>query len=461
MSYTRRTTLKALLAAAAGAAASPYTFAGFDTTQTRKRLIPWKNWAGNQSCQPKLKASPKNLDELSSVLKNSVGTVRAVGSGHSWSGLVPTDDTILSLRRFKGLMENEGQLVRFGAGTKLSSLGPILDDLGLAMPNMPDIDEQTLAGAFATGTHGSGLALPALHENIQSLRLMKANGDLIECSREKNAEIFEAARVSLGALGIITDYQLKVDPSYKVERKHWLEDLDSILGRGEELAQKYRHFEFFYIPFSDQSYCFTTDITDKPITGVQADDPDAIDNIKNLRDMFSWNNGIRRLATKGLLKTIDLPKDFVDLPWKTLANDRVTPIYEMEYQLPLEAGPAAMREVVDYIENNHPEFFVPMEYRYVGADEAWMSEFYQRPSVSISVHRYREGDDPWNVFTKVREIFTKYGGRPHWGKVHDLKYEELKDLYPKFEDFRTIRQELDPGGKFLNKHLRTLLGVHS
>jgi FAD-linked oxidoreductase len=459
MTLTRRQTLKALLMASAAGAASSSGLSFADAAS--RRVIPWKNWAGTQTCTPALRSTPKNIDELASVIKASVGSVRAVGSGHSWSPLVPTDGTLLSLRRFKGMLEHDktNNLVKFGAGTKLNKLGPVLEEQGMAMFNLPDIDEQSLAGAFSTGTHGTGLDLPALHDCIESLTLVTANGEMMECSRTNNTELFDAARVSLGSLGIITDYTLKTPDSFRVERKYWLEELDSVLDRGEQLARDHRHFEFFYIPYSDMSYCFTTDKTDKPITAVQPEDDGVLETMKNLRDMLSFSTTARRLAMKALIKSSDVPPSYVEAPWKTLSTDRTLPIYEMEYQLPVETGPQAMREVVDYIENNHPEFFVPIEYRYVDADDAWMSEFYGRKSVSISVHRYREGDDPWNIYSKVQEIFRKYDGRPHWGKVHNYTYQDLKPIYPRIDDFKKIREELDPEGKFLNDHVRGLLGV--
>ncbi|NIB42560.1 FAD-binding protein [Pseudomaricurvus alkylphenolicus] len=460
MTLTRRHTLKAILLASAAAAAPGISLAN---TSASRRAIPWKNWAGTQSCTPAFRSTPKGINELASVIKSSTGSIRAVGSGHSWSPLVPTDGTLLSLRRFKGMLgyDKEKNLVKFGAGTKLNKVGPALEEQGMAMCNLPDIDEQSLAGAFATGTHGTGLELPALHDCIESLTLVTAGGDVVECSRTQNAELFDAARVSLGSLGIIADYTLKTPDLFRVERKYWLEDLDSILDRGEQLARDHRHFEFFYIPFSDTSYCFTTDKTNKPITEVQPEDDSVVETMKNLRDTLSFSTTARRVALKALMKTVDLPPDYVEVPWKTLSTERTTPVYEMEYQLPLEAGPQAMREVVDYIETNHPEFFVPLEYRYVDGDDAWMSEFYGRKSVSISVHRYREGDDPWNVFTKVQEIFRKYEGRPHWGKVHNYTYQDLKSVYPKIDEFKKIRQELDPEGKFLNDHVRGLLGLEA
>jgi FAD-linked oxidoreductase len=461
MTLTRRHTLKALLAAAA-AASVPNVSIG--AAKASRPVIPWKNWSGTQTCLPLVKATPKGLDELASVIKASTGTVRAVGSGHSYSPLVPTDGTLLSLRRFNGLIEHDtvNGTVKMGAGTKLSQLGPMLEDLGQAMANMPDIDDQTMAGAFSTGTHGTGLALPALHDAVEGLTMVTASGEVLECSRSHNAEVFDAARVSLGALGIITDYTLKNPASYRVERKTWIEKLDSLLERGEQIARDNRNFEFLYIPFSDHSYCFTTNVTDKPITGRPVDDEvDSVEQMKMARDILSFNTTIRRMTSNIILKHVDVPPTYVDLPWKTLASDRVTPLFEMEYQLPLESGPKAMREIVDYIESNHPELFMPLEYRYVDADNAWMSAFYGRKSVSISVHRYREGDDPWKVFSTVRDICRKYEGRPHWGKIHDYTYQDLKPIYPKIDEFKKVRRALDPEGRFLNNHLKELLGLNA
>lgn len=433
-------------------------------SSAKSMRIPWKNWAGSASCLPENRATPKNTDELVELLKSSEGVVRAVGAGHSWSPLVPTDDTLLSLRRFNGLIASDGDAMTatLGAGTKISAAGPLLEEVSQGMINLPDIDEQTLAGAFATGTHGTGLNLPALHDSVEGLTLVTANGEVLECGREKNADLFNAAKVSLGSLGIVTEYRLKNRAAYNLERRDWFVELEDLLegGEGLRLAEKHRHFEFFYIPFSGKSLCHSMDFSEKPaIARIVEDDAEVLKGMKTVRDTLGGVPIARKAALKTLMATMKLPPVAVDRSWKLLTNDRTLPIYEMEYQLPAEHGPKAMREIVDYIESNHPEFFVPMEYRYVDGDDAWLSEFYGRKSVSISVHRFREGEDPWKVFEKVQKIFLKYEGRPHWGKVHNLEYKQLTKLYPKFEDFRKLRAELDPAGRFVNEHIKQIFNV--
>lgn len=326
------------------------------------------------------------------------------------------------------------------------------------MPNLPDIDEQSLAGALSTGTHGAGLDLKALHGEVAAPTLVTASGEVVECSRTKNAELFDAARVSLGSLGIIVDYTLQNQTAYRVERKTWLAELD-VHENGESLARSNRSFEYFCIPFSNKCYCLSTNETDQPTTRRLPDEEgDTLEDMRFVRDWLGFSDTLRTLALRSTIESLEAPLADVDLPWKVYPNDRVFPIYEMEYQLPLETGPLAMREIVDYIESNDPEFFVPLEYRYVDGEDAWLSEFNGRKSVSISVHRYCEGTDPWDIYTKVEEIFRKYRGRPHWGKVHNRRYADLKPVYPKLEDFRRVRRELDPEGKFLNDHVAGLLG---
>lgn len=457
MTITRRATLKSLLATMA-LASKP------GLVQAARRRIPWKNWAGSESCFPAAVTTPQSMDELLNVLASSNGVVRAVGSGHSWSPLVPTEGTILSLRKFNGLISHDADALtaKVGAGSKLNALGPILDDISQGMRNLPDIDEQSLAGAFATGTHGTGLNLPALHDDTEALTLVTANGEAIECSRNKNADLFAAAKVSMGSLGIITDVTLKNTANFNLKRANWMADLNEMLEDGQALvlAEKHRQFEFFYIPFSGLCFCQATDDTDEPATGrPDFDEGNIVEDIKKVRDLIGFSSGLRALTLNTFMTMMDLPPAYIDKSWITLTNERTVPIYEMEYQLPLEAGPLAMREIVDYLESNHPEFFVPIEYRYVDSDDAWLSEFFGRKSVSISVHRYREGIDPWKVFKPVQEIFLKYDGRPHWGKVHNLSYETLKALYPKLDEFRRLREALDPERRFANRHIAELFGL--
>ncbi len=175
------------------------------------RLIPWRNWSGAQSCLPLAREAPKDLDELVRVIRQASGRIRPVGSGHSFSALVPTDGTLLSLAYFSGLLSHDSATLQaeFGGGTPMSQMGAPLKEIGQALVNMADIDYQTLAGAIATSTHGTGVGFGSYSAQVRGLQLVTASGEVLECDAKRNVEVFDAARVSLGALGVVTRVRLQ------------------------------------------------------------------------------------------------------------------------------------------------------------------------------------------------------------------------------------------------------------
>lgn len=423
------------------------------------RKIPWRNWSGLQECYPSQRVAPKSVDELSEVLRNASGIVRPVASGHSFQALVPTDDTIVSLRNFAGMTSHDSasNQATFGVGTVLSAVGEPLGAVGQALPNMPDVDKQSLGGSFSTATHGTGIDLPAMHDSIVELKLMTAAGDLLTCSQTENAEVFNAARVSLGSLGIMTEVRLQNVPRFKLKRRTWVEPIDELLERAEDLAKENRTFEFFYIPFSGYAAATITNETDEPVTNQPInDDSEIVFELQKMRDRFGWLSVVRTWLIGMALGDIP-PEEQVDESWRIFANERPVRFNEMEFHLPQEVALDAVREIRTLIEKQHTEVFFPIEFRYIREDDALLSPFYKRASCSIAIHRYFE-EDHRPFFKSAEPIFKKYDGRPHWGKLHTMGSDELSQRYPRWQDFLDIREALDPQGKFLNEHLSHVFG---
>ncbi len=233
-----------------------------------KRLLPWQNWSGYQHALPQQRLAPKTEDELVELLKNAPAPLRPVGAGHSFTPLVPTEGSLLSLRNFDGLKAHDADQLTatLGAGTRLGDIGPLLDGIGQALSNMPDIDSQTLAGAIGTATHGTGRSLGALHSYVSGLRLVTPRGDVLDCSAEKNPEVFAAARVSLGSLGVITEMTLRNVPTHRLKRRVWLEPVDQLLERFDELTRAHHSFEMYYLPFCSIAVAIAIDPTDEPLS---------------------------------------------------------------------------------------------------------------------------------------------------------------------------------------------------
>jgi FAD-linked oxidoreductase len=421
------------------------------------RRLPWSNWSGSQRCLPLARKAPATLEQLQETIATAVGIVRPVGAGHSFSPLVPTDGTIVSLSRLSGLVEHDPKTLQASiwAGSRLGDLGQPLEDVGQALINMPDIDEQALAGCLATATHGTGAEIGSMSTFAKALKIVDAQGQLVECDEFKNPDIFQAARVSLGAVGVVTQVTLQNQKPYRLRRETVWREFEELIDVADDLADTHRNFEFYYIPFTGMGFTDVHDLTDEPVGSTEKiDGNDAAQDLKTARDWLqSWPR-IRELVLGSYLKTLSNELS-IESSWKNYTSERNVRFNEMEYHLPREHGLQALREVRAALESQHHEVFFPIEVRYVKGDDIWLSPFYQRDTCSIAVHRYFE-EDFTPYFKTLEPIFRKYQGRPHWGKLNTLKEPDFRALYPRWDDFIAVRRELDPEGKFLNTYLREL-----
>jgi FAD/FMN-containing dehydrogenase len=387
--------------------------------------VAWSNWAGNVRCEPRRHVAARSEAEVVAALKDADReglAVRVAGSGHSFSPLVATDGLLLSLDGLAGIARHEAEQRRVWvrAGTKLHALGPELHALGLALENLGDIDVQALGGALATGTHGTGRALPNLAARVSGLRLLLADGSLRVLRAEDEPELLAAARVSLGALGVVTAARLDCVPAYRLHERVERMPLETCLACLDERSEANRHFEFFWYPGKDLAETKTIHPTEEP--------PEAAAGRKYER--IGWSHEI-------------------------LPSVRELRFVEMEYALPAEAGPGAFRALRERMRERHGAVAWPVEYRHVRGDDAWLSTAHARDTVTLSVHQGAEL--PWQeFFADIEPLLRAHGGRPHWGKRHGLGAAELAPLYPRFAEFQRARAGLDPGGRFLNEHLRRL-----
>jgi FAD-linked oxidoreductase len=455
MSLTRREIMMRGAAIAALSAGKP--LAAIAETERR---IKWQNWSGGQECLPEARLAPATAGELGEIIASNPKPIRPVGTGHSFTGLVPTDGTIVSLDRLNGVYEvNEDTLeATVGAGSKLGDLGPALEAHGQALINMPDINRQTLAGSVSTSTHGTGEKFGSLSTFITGLELVGANGETTWCDATQNADLFQASRVSLGSLGIITKIRLQNRTPHKINKRTWVMPFEEMMEEADNFAATNRNFEFYYIPFSSMCFGISHNETDEPIAPrTSNDDDDGAMTLKALSDYLSWSPSLREYFIKSALE--DLPDEvFVDTSWKIYPSERGVRFNEMEYHLPRENALAALREIREHVEGNNMDLFFPWEFRYVKSDDIWLSPFQGRESCSIAIHRYYE-EDYKPLFAAVEPILQKHGGRPHWGKLHTLKAPDFAKLYPHWDDFLAVRQQMDPEGIFLNDHLKGVFGL--
>jgi len=466
--WTRRDLLRATLA---GAAAGLLPSCGHPDPRSREAPLlpyqsggplPWHNWAGNQACRPLGRAAPASEGEVLDVLTRDSRGLRPVGAGHSFSALVPSDGVLLSTDLLHGIVSIDParEQAEVWAGTRLHALGPLLQAHGQALPNQPDIDYQALGGAVATSTHGTGVGFGSLSSRVVGLTVATTGGALLTCNADENAEVFHAARCSLGALGIVTRLRLQNQASFELVETSRFEPLEPVLEDIERRRRENRHFEFHAFPHTSLALVVSTNEGSGGPGANAPDDPEAVYQLREVWDAVGGLPGIGEPLYGWLVGAVgaDVPVERAGPSFQVFAHDRIARFREMEYTVPAEAGPACLREILATIREREIPVVFPIEYRYVKQDDVWLSMFHDRDGCSISVHQYADQDHT-AYFAAIEPIFWKYDGRPHWGKLHTLDATRLAALYPRWKDFTTLREALDPAGRLLNPHLRAVLGV--
>ncbi|MEA2466552.1 MAG: L-gulono,4-lactone dehydrogenase [Thermoleophilaceae bacterium] len=418
--------------------------------------MAWRNWAGDQVCAPAERVEPQSESELVEAIGRAE-RVRVAGSGHSFTDIALTDGMQVSLRRMSSVLDVSGDLVRVQGGIRLRELGEELARHGLAMENLGDVDAQTLAGALATGTHGTGVGYRNLSSQVGGMRLVTADGAV-----EAEGEVLRAARVGLGALGVVTEVTLRCQPLYTLRRTDERRSLTETLERLDELADSRERFEFFSFPYSRWALWRTTETTGDPPSP-----PGAVERF--LEDIVFENGALGALCRVGraaprLVPAIDRlmgrlagGADRVDRSHRIYANPRIVRFTEMEYAIPREHGPEAIRRVFDLVERRRLPVLFPLEVRFGAADDAFLSPGAGRDSCYVAVHVYR-GMEFETYFRGVEAIMSSYGGRPHWGKRHYRSAADLRPLYVDFDRFLAVRDRLDPRRVFTNDYVDRVLG---
>ncbi len=463
MGLTRREALSlaAASAAAAGFAGDARFFAAKAQEPPPDPLIEWRNWSGYRTCTPEERWAPADEAELAARIASLPGPIRAVGAGHSFSNIVPTDGTLLTLDRLTGLIRLNpyAGTATLRAGTRLYQVAEALGTQGFALYNMPDINKQTFAGALSTATHGTGVNIKALHGYVTGLRIVTPSGEIISCSESENRDVFKAAQVSLGSLGILTEIETRVRPFRRLRRSQWFEPFEDVIANAPERARQHRHWESYYMPYTGMSLVITNDETDEPISrDLTRDDNQDLSDLRMLESLTHWAPPLRRFLSSRLMSDVGTSVE-VDDYWKVLSSEqRSVRFNEMEYHVPVDQAQACFREVVEAIESARIRVFFPYELRYIKGDDAWLSPFDGEDRCSIAIHRYFE-EDPTPIQAVVEPIFRRHGGRPHWGKMNNLRAADLAALYPKWQDFLEVRAALDPQGRMLTPYMHDLFGI--
>ena len=422
--------------------------------------LAWRNWSGSVEARIDGVVRPATGTELQDVIRQATAPVRLIGSGHSFSPVVATSGTILDMSAFSGLVAHDPEQLTatIGAGTKLSDLTGLLSAVGQALPNMGDIDKQSVAGALGTATHGSGLGLGAYHTQLRAMRFVDGRGVEHELLAGRDQEMIQATGVTLGMFGALTEVTFQNVASYRLRRKRTMVSIAETLERFDTLMRAHRSTEVFIVPFANHALVQTLDKTDATGTfEMTAEDEDGLATLKKLRTYLKWFPGLRRMLIGNAMAKLS-DEEAVGEWMKIYVTDRQTKFNEMEYHLPFEEGAGAIAEIIELIEKRFPWIYFPIEVRSVKGDDFWLSPFYRRDTCSIAVH-HGVGEDPSAFFRAAEVIFRKRGGRPHWGKMHNLTASDLKASYPRFADAMEVRRSFDPDNRFVSPYMATLLGI--
>ena len=390
--------------------------------------------------------------------------VRVAGAGHSFTGLVATDGALLSLARLNRLLEVDraSGRVRVQAGITLGRSAPRWDGHGLALENLGDIDVQSIAGATATGTHGTGARLGNLSAQVRAVQLMRADGTTVELDAERDPDGWRAARVNLGALGVVTELTLQTVPAFTLHGLDGPLELEETLARIDELAAAHDHFELYWFPGTARALLRRNDRTDAP--------PAPRSALNGwLNDVLLVNHALSGLLRLGrrvpaltpLLSEVALraagTSERTDISHRIFTSPRLFRFTEMEYAIPRACAAPAIRAVRDGIRERGLRISMPIEVRFVAGDDALLSPAHGRDTCYVAVHTF-EGVAFEPYFRMVEEIMDGFDGRPHWGKRHSQTARTLASRYPEWEAFQAVRARLDPEGRFANPEVARVLG---
>ncbi|MDH6122984.1 FAD-linked oxidoreductase [Kitasatospora sp. GAS204A] len=429
----------------------------------------WTNWAGNQSAEPRQVVAPTSAEELAEVLRQAAEqgrTVKAVGSGHSFTAIASADDGVLV--RPEGLtavreLDRAAGTVTVEAGLPLAELNRLLAAAGLSLTNMGDIDVQTVAGATSTGTHGTGRDSASLAAQIKALEIVLADGTVRRCSPTEDPELFAGARLGLGALGVLSAITFGVEPAFLLTAREQPMRFAEVIGSFEELSSVNEHFEFYWFPHTDRCSTKRNNRSQgpaAPLPGFKA----------WLEDDFLSNTVWEGACRIGRAFPRSVPtiaalasrawseRTYTDTAYKVFTSPRKVRFIEMEYAVPRAAATEVLRELKALVERNDWQISFPVEVRCAPADDLWLSTANGRDTVYIAVHLYR-GTAEQGYFTAVERLMTAHQGRPHWGKLHSRDAEYLAGVYPRFKDFTELRDRVDPERRFANAYLRRVLGA--
>jgi FAD-linked oxidoreductase len=410
-------------------------------------------------------AAPAGPREVAETVRDAAArglTVKPVGSGHSFTPAAVTDGVQIRLGNLSRLRSADPAtgLVTAEAGMPLWRLNELLAEQGLALTNMGDIQAQTVSGAIGTGTHGTGRASASIAAQVAGLEVVLADGSIVSCSATAHPDLFEAARISLGAIGVITAVTFRTEPGFLLEAREEPMRLDAVLESFDELRTENEHFEFFWFPHTSTKRNNRTAGPAKPLSRRREWFEDEFLSNRIFSGVCRVGRAapraipaINRISAKAMAA-----RTYVDRSDRVFTSPRTFKFLEMEYGLPAEAAVPALREVERMIARQGLRISVPIEVRCAPADGLWLSSAHGRDTAYLAFHMF-QGMDQTRYFDLAEQIMLEHDGRPHWGKLHSRDHEYFAEAYPKFADFLEVREKTDPDRVFANAYTRRVFGT--
>ena len=427
----------------------------------------WRSWSGLSTARPTSVLTPRDVGEVVDAVvaaHRQGGTVKMVGSGHSFTDIAVAVGLLLRPDLLSGItrVDRDAMTVTVLAGTPLHVLNARLSGLGLGLHNMGDIDRQTVAGAVSTGTHGSGGRWASLSDQLAALELVTADGAVVRASRDEHPDLFAAARVGLGALGVLTSVTLMVEPEFRLTATEGPMRFEELVEAFDRLVEEHHHVDVHWFPRTDRALVKRNDRTLDPAAPLSRRRAYLEDHLLDNRVFGLMNRvgdlaprtipGMNRLAARTLST-----RSYTDIAPRVFVAERLVRFREMEYAVPSEAGMAALLEARRVIDGSDWPITFPVEVRSAPADDGWLSTSYGHDSTYLAFH-VNARTDHRAYFTAVERVLRDHGGRPHWGKLHTRTAEDLAPAYPRWADFAAVRDRVDPDRVFTNRYLARVLG---
>jgi FAD-linked oxidoreductase len=430
----------------------------------------WTNWSGLESARPSRVEEPADTASVVAAVERAraeASTVKMVGTGHSFTAISAPEATMLTPSGMTGIVDVDRQAmtVTARAGTQLKVLNAELERLGLSLHNMGDIAEQTLAGAISTGTHGTGGVAAGLAAQVAGLELVTGTGEVLRATPDENPDVLDVARVGLGALGVITTVTFRVEPLFLLEAHEQPMGWDEALGSFDQMTAESHHVDMYWFPHTDRMLTKRNDRLDADVSEARPlprwrarlDDDFLSNTVFGL--LTAGANRVPRVIPRmnQLSARVLGARTYSDVAHRVFTARRDVVFREMEYAVPREAGLDALREARRAVDASDLTISFPVEIRVAPADDVPLSTASGRDSFYLAFHTHRDADHA-AYFALLEPIMRAHEGRPHWGKVHTRAAADLAPAYPRFGEFLSLRDRLDPDRVFANAYLRRVLG---